>query len=64
MFYTFSSESDRFGDVVIFVSGPFLQNFCLEGNNCLLLVLFSLKFICDITFKISKLIKRISNITF
>ena len=30
MFYTFSSEYDWFGDV-IFVSGPFLRNFCLEG---------------------------------
>ena len=40
MFYTFSSEYDWFSDVVIFVSGPFLRNFCLEG-----IVLFSLKFI-------------------
>ena len=31
MFYTFSSEYDRFGDIVIFVSGPFLRNFRLEG---------------------------------
>ena len=31
MFYTFASEYDRFGDVVILVNGPFLRNCLLEG---------------------------------
>ena len=61
MFYTFSSEYNWFGDVVIFVSGPFLRNFRLEGIIvcCWFYFPSNLYKICDITFKISKLLKRI-----
>ena len=61
MFYSFSSEYGRFGNVVMFVSGPFLRKFRLEGIIvcCWFYFVLNLYQICDITFKISKLLKRI-----
>ena len=61
MFYSFSSEYGRFGNVVIFVSGPFLRNFRLERIIvcCWFYFPSNLYEICDITFKISNLLKCI-----